>query len=128
MSPAVRRRIGLALLILAILAAVWPAARQAWLQRRNERAVYAASGRTAALPEIRLPDGTVDVNTADLYELTELHGVGESLAQAILDEREAHGPFRYPEDLLAVRGIGAKKLAGFRDTLDLSTAEEETEP
>ena len=128
MSPAVRRRIGLALLILAILAVAWPAARQAWLQRRTERAVYTASGRTAALPEIRLPDGTVDVNSADLYELTELHGIGESLAQAILDEREAHGPFRYPEDLLAVRGIGAKKLAGFRDTLDLSAPEEEAEP
>ncbi len=128
MSPAVRRRIGLALLILAILAAAWPAARHAWLQRRTERAVYAASGRTAALPEIRLPDGTVDVNSADLYELTELHGIGESLAQAILDEREAHGPFRYPEDLLAVRGIGVKKLAGFRDTLDLSAPEEEAEP
>ena len=74
-----------------------------------------AQGRTEPLAEIAaipLPDGTVDVNTNDLYELTELPGVGETIARRILDEREANGDFFFPEDLLAVPGIGpAKKTA-----------------
>ena len=65
------------------------------------------------------PGGTVRINEADLWELTELPGIGESLAQAILDERELHGPFFYPEDLISVKGIGKSKLDGFRAYLDL---------
>ena len=92
---------------------------------RPTATAYTATGRPLALPEPVLPDGTIDVNRADLYELTELYGIGETLAQAILDEREAHGPFSFPEDLLSVRGIGGKKLAGFREMLDFSEAEED---
>lgn len=76
------------------------------------------------MEELSLPKGTVAVNSADLYELTELPGVGETIAQAIIDEREANGWFRVPEDLLSVRGIGPKKLAAFRDLLDMSLPEE----
>ena len=86
----------------------------------KHQADFAARTVRRSAPGIDLPQGTVDVNGADLYELTELPGIGETLAQAIIDERNAHGAFRYPEDLLAVRGIGAKKLEGFRDWLDLS--------
>ena len=48
----------------------------------------------------------VDINTAGLEELTALPGIGEARAQAILEDRAANGPYRYPEDLLRVRGIG----------------------
>ncbi len=63
------------------------------------------------------PTGSVDVNTADLKTLETLRNVGPKLAQAILDERTANGSFDYPEDLLAVKGIGSKKLAGFYSQL-----------
>ena len=86
---------------------------------------YAASGRALALPEIVMPDGTVSVNMADLYELTELPGVGETIGQAIIDERESGGYFYYPEDLMAVRGIGEKTLEGLRDWLDMALPEGE---
>ena len=56
------------------------------------------------------PQGTVDVNTAPADVLDELKGVGPVLAQAIIDEREQNGPFYYPEDLIAVKGIGEKTL------------------
>ena len=85
---------------------------------------FAASGRGVTLPEIVLPDGTVAVNTADLYELTELPGVGETIARYIIDERENRGPFQYPEDLMAVRGIGAKTLEELRDWLDMTTEDD----
>ena len=88
--------------------------------RREASAVYAASGRDVTLPEIALPDGAVSVNMADLDELMALPGVGETIGQAIIDERERHGPFWYPEDLLAVHGIGEKTVENLRDWLDMT--------
>lgn len=88
-------------------------------------AIYAASGRTLNLPAVALPNGTVSVNMGDPEELDELPGVGETLAAAIMDERARGGPFFYPEDLTAVRGIGAKTVAGFRDLLDMTVPPED---
>ena len=70
------------------------------------------TGRSGAfvLPEWEIPDGAVNVNTADKAELMRLFGIGESIAEEIIREREKNGPFRFPEDLLAVKGIGEKKL------------------
>ncbi|MBE3573848.1 MAG: helix-hairpin-helix domain-containing protein [Firmicutes bacterium] len=56
----------------------------------------------------------ININTAGLAELDMLPGIGQSLAQRILDYRKKHGPFRTPEDLLGVPGIGPKKLAKIR--------------
>lgn len=66
------------------------------------------------------PQGTVDVNRANADELQALAGIGPSLADAVIAEREAGGPFDYPEDLVMVRGIGVKTLARFYDQLDFS--------
>lgn len=52
----------------------------------------------------------LDINTATREDLEALPGIGLVLAQRIVAYRQAHGPFRQPEDLLAVSGIGAKKL------------------
>jgi competence protein ComEA len=57
----------------------------------------------------------ININTATISELCELNGVGEATAQAIIDEREANGPFTSVEDLLRVSGIGEKKLAKIKD-------------
>jgi competence ComEA-like helix-hairpin-helix protein len=62
----------------------------------------------------RLPPSPVEVNVAGAAELSILPGVGPSLAQAILDDRRAHGPFARPEDLDRVRGIGPSTLARLR--------------
>jgi competence protein ComEA len=53
----------------------------------------------------------VDLNHATIEELDTLPGIGPITAGAIVEYREAHGPFTSPEDLLQVRGIGPKKLA-----------------
>lgn len=59
----------------------------------------------------------VNVNTASQGELESLPGIGRVLAQRIIEYRETHGPFKAPEDLLKVRGIGPKKLEQFRDRI-----------
>ena len=80
-------------------------------------AVTASSGRGAAVPEIVLPSGEIRINSADAETLTQLPGIGESKAAAIIAERETNGPFHYPEDLVAVSGIGEKTVAAFRELI-----------
>lgn len=61
----------------------------------------------------------VNVNTADLETLMTLPGIGETLAQRIIDYRETYGPFTAPEDLTEVSGIGEKRLDAIRDFISL---------
>ena len=62
--------------------------------------------------------GPVDVNTADARTLArELDGIGLSRAQAIVDYRNEHGPFKGPEDLARVKGVGARTVERNRDNL-----------
>lgn len=49
----------------------------------------------------------VDVNTANEAALRGIKGIGAAKAKAILDERDAHGPFKDPSDLgKRVKGMG----------------------
>ena len=41
-----------------------------------------------------------------------LPGIGEKRAADIVADRAANGPYRYPEDLTRVSGIGEETLAG----------------
>lgn len=55
--------------------------------------------------------GPVNINAADAQTLAaELEGIGLARAQAIVAYRQAHGPFRKAEDLLAVKGVGERIL------------------
>jgi competence protein ComEA len=61
----------------------------------------------------------IDLNSADAALLDPLPGIGPSKAQAIADYRAKHGPFRKPEDLLNVKGIGPKLLADIRQRVKI---------
>lgn len=52
----------------------------------------------------------VDLNTAEAAELRLLPGVGEKIAQRIIDSRTKEGRFQSVDDLQRVRGIGPKTL------------------
>ena len=51
-------------------------------------------------------DAKVNINTAGVKELTTLGGVSPKVAERIVAYREAHGPFKKPEDLKKVEGVG----------------------
>ena len=46
----------------------------------------------------------VDINSADAKLLETLPGIGETRAQAIIQHREEHGPFKQVDDIVAVSG------------------------
>jgi competence protein ComEA len=52
----------------------------------------------------------IDINAASWPELTQLDGIGPSLAKRIVDDREENGPFASVNDLQRVSGIGPKTL------------------
>jgi competence protein ComEA len=62
--------------------------------------------------------GPVDVNTADAATISaELKGIGMTKAKAIVEYREKHGPFKSPEDLSLVKGIGERTVELNRDDI-----------
>lgn len=63
------------------------------------------------------PAGTVNVNTATVEQLQLLPRVGPSIAERIVEFREANGPFASVEELVAVRGIGERSLDRMRPYL-----------
>ena len=75
----------------------------------------AAGVTPAAGPEAAA--GRVNLNTASAEELQSLPGIGEVRARAILDDRAERGPFRRPEDLTRVKGIGEGILSGMIDQI-----------
>ncbi|KND56884.1 DNA uptake protein and related DNA-binding protein [Candidatus Paraburkholderia schumanniana] len=53
----------------------------------------------------------VDVNTANADALRGIKGIGPAKAKAILDERQAHGPFKDASDFSTrVKGLGGKTV------------------
>jgi len=50
----------------------------------------------------------ININTASAEELAQLKGIGPSHAAKIVAYREKSGPFKMPEDLVQVSGIGQK--------------------
>ena len=64
----------------------------------------------AAMP-LAVFAGPVDINTADAATISaELKGIGLSKARAIVEYRKKHGPFKSPEDLSLVKGIGDRTV------------------
>jgi competence protein ComEA len=62
--------------------------------------------------------GPVNINTADAATLArELSGIGLKRAQAIVDYRQKHGPFKSAEELRLVKGIGPAALAKNRELI-----------
>ncbi len=65
---------------------------------------------------------TVNINTADAAELDRvLVNVGPAKAQAIVDYRTEHGPFKSVEELALVKGIGLKTAERNRDLVEVET-------
>lgn len=49
----------------------------------------------------------IDLNNADVTQLSTLKGIGAKRAQAIIDYRNTHGKFTSLEQLMEVKGVGS---------------------
>ena len=62
--------------------------------------------------------GAVNINTADAESLaSELNGIGETKAIAIVEYRQQNGPFKSADDLALVKGIGEGTVDKNRDNI-----------
>lgn len=57
----------------------------------------------------------INLNTASVEKLQQLRGVGPKMAERIVAHRKRFGSFKRINDLMNVKGIGAKTLAKFRE-------------
>ncbi|MGR0277712.1 ComEA family DNA-binding protein [Marinomonas dokdonensis] len=66
----------------------------------------------------------LDINTANAKELAVvMKGVGDKKAQAIIEYREQHGPFKSIEDLVKVKGIGQALVSRNQTLIRVQEAE-----
>ncbi|WP_404983632.1 ComEA family DNA-binding protein [Cobetia marina] len=61
----------------------------------------------------------MNINTATPEQLTQLKGIGDKKAQAIVAWRKANGPFTSVDQLAEVKGISANTLERMETTLTL---------
>jgi competence protein ComEA len=72
---------------------------------------FVVDGEQIYVPRIGETDQTLNLNRASAAELEALPGVGPVLAERIVADRDAHGPYASIEDLNRVSGIGDSVIA-----------------
>jgi comEA protein len=77
---------------------------------------------TAFLPQAlattkKPPPRPINLNSANSTELQQVPGIGPATADKILEMRKSYGAFKSVDDLLAIRGIGKKRLDKMRKYL-----------
>lgn len=88
----------------------------------SSSALQEAARRAAQLSRPLAPGEKIDVDHADVIDLTRLPRVGPALAQRIVAWREQHGAFRNVGRLDSVAGIGPKLLDALRPYVTFSGA------
>jgi competence ComEA-like helix-hairpin-helix protein len=63
------------------------------------------------------PAQPVNINTANSEQLQLVPGIGPATADKILQMRKSYGAFKSVDDLLAIRGLGPKRLEKMRKYL-----------
>ena len=82
----------------------------------NKEEYISIDNKSGVIENVEFGDDIkVNINKATITELTQLPGVGESLAKRIIEYRNINGKFKSIEDLKNVSGIGEKKLENLRE-------------
>ncbi|HEY8716843.1 MAG TPA: helix-hairpin-helix domain-containing protein [Candidatus Acidoferrum sp.] len=66
------------------------------------------------------PAQPINLNTANSAQLQQVPGIGPATAEKILQMRKSYGAFKSVNDLLAIRGLGPKRLEKMRKYLTVN--------
>ena len=85
---------------------------------------------TCVFAKKKPPAQPVNINTANSEQLQTVPGIGPATAEKILQMRKSYGAFKSVDDLLAIRGLGPKRLEKMRKYLTVGklTAAKPTMP
>jgi competence ComEA-like helix-hairpin-helix protein len=84
---------------------------------------------TATLATAKKPPlKPININSATSEELQQVPGIGPVTADKILQMRKSYGAFKSVDDLLAVKGLGKKRLEKMRKYLTVSKASANKQP
>lgn len=82
---------------------------------KRSRAIVPTPKSPSAIAEQQpSPTKLININTASAKELEALPGIGEGLAERIIEHREKYGPFWRAEHLMMVRGISDTRFRTLR--------------
>ncbi|KAK7114022.1 endonuclease/exonuclease/phosphatase family domain-containing protein 1-like [Littorina saxatilis] len=70
----------------------------------------------------------VNVNSANMFQLIKIKGLGMNLAENIVTYREKNGPYKSLDDLVKVKGIGGGILSAIRPYLCIDSSSPDTLP
>jgi competence protein ComEA len=91
---------------LVVVASLSPAVEGQHTRRSEVTATEPAPPARPAKAPAPATDRPVNINTADVKGLMSLTGIGEKVAERIVAYRAANGPFKAPDDLRKVSGVG----------------------
>jgi competence ComEA-like helix-hairpin-helix protein len=70
----------------------------------------------------------INLNTATSEELQQVPGIGPATAEKILTMRKSYGAFKSVDDLLAIKGLGKKRLEKMRKYLTVTKVSASKQP
>lgn len=106
---------------LPLLAPPDPAATAPAASDSSAAQIAEAAVETAAAPRRsgKAPPVPTNINTASAEQLQRLPRIGPALAERIVEHRRVNGPFRQPDEITEVKGIGEKTLEQLRPWIRL---------
>jgi len=86
--------------------------------------VFFSYSKKIRITNIEMTNEKIDINTASSEELQKLPGIGNVIAQRILEYRQNSGAFKSADELMHIKGMTAKKYEKIKKFITASQKQE----